>query len=63
MDCESGELTVRRCGRSMNRQLRDIETGMRLIERIRGVDSRDKVKYAEGSDQYVRKITLMVERE
>jgi len=35
MDGESGELTERRCGRSMNRQNRDRGAEMRLAERIR----------------------------
>jgi len=36
MDGESGELTrVRRCGRSMNRQVRDRRAEMRLTERAR----------------------------
>jgi len=35
MDGESGKLRVRRCGRSMNREVRDRGTGMRLTERIR----------------------------
>ena len=35
MEGESGELRVRRCGRSMNRQVRDRGTGMRLTERTR----------------------------
>ena len=35
MDGESGELTVRRCGRSMNRKGRDRGAGMRLTERTR----------------------------
>jgi len=36
MDGESGELTrVRRCGRGMNRQVRDRETAIRLAETSR----------------------------
>ena len=35
MDGESGELTVTRCGRSMNRQDRDRGAEMRLTERTR----------------------------
>jgi len=35
MDGESGELTVRKCGRRMNMQVRDRGTGMRLMERTR----------------------------
>jgi len=36
MDGESGEIErVRRCGRSMNRQVRDRMSGMRLTERTR----------------------------
>jgi len=35
MDGESGKLTVRRCGRSTNRQNRDRGTEMRLTERTR----------------------------
>ena len=33
MDGDSGELTVRRCGRNMNRQDRDRGAGIRLTER------------------------------
>jgi len=35
MDGESGELTVRRCDRSRNRQVIDRENRMRLMERTR----------------------------
>jgi len=36
---------VRGCGRSINVQVRDRGAGMRLTERTREVDSRDKVRH------------------
>jgi len=51
---------VRRCGRSMNRKDRDRSAGMRLMERTRKSDSRDKVRRTGRSDQlYVARVTLV----
>jgi len=48
----------------MNMQVRDRGAGMRLTERTREVDSRDKVRHTNRSNQiYVTRMMLVVEQE
>jgi len=45
---------VRRCGRSMNRQVRDRGTGMRLTERTRELIPETRRGISKGTISYIR---------